>query len=97
MPTASGQLRFVAGPEDIVLLGPPGTGKAHQAIALRIRACLARHRVTFKAATEWVAPLADAQRQGRLDAALDRLQRVPLLILDEVGYIPFEEGWLSPV
>jgi hypothetical protein len=40
-------------------------------------------------ATEWVAMLADAQRQGRLDAELDRLQRVPLLIIDEVGYIPY--------
>jgi DNA replication protein DnaC len=34
--------------------------------------------------------LADAQRQGRLDAELDRLQRIPLLIVDEVGYIPFD-------
>ena len=55
-----------------------------------IRACLAGHRVLFRTATEWVALLADAQRQGRLDAELDRLQRVPLLIVDEVGYIPFD-------
>jgi DNA replication protein DnaC len=40
--------------------------------------------------TEWVALLADAQRQGRLDDELARLQRVPLLIVDEVGYIPFD-------
>jgi DNA replication protein DnaC len=40
--------------------------------------------------TEWVALLADAQRQGRLDAELDRLQRISLLIVDEVGYIPFD-------
>jgi hypothetical protein len=60
------------------------------AIALGIRACLAGHRVLFRTATEWVALLADAQRQGRLDDELDRLQRVPLLIVDEVGYIPFD-------
>jgi len=44
----------------------------------------------FRTATEWVALLAEAQRQGRLDSELDKLQRVPLLIVDEVGYIPFD-------
>ena len=68
----------------------PGTGKSHLAIAIGIRACLAGHRVAFRTATEWVALLADAQRQGRLDDELTRLQRIPLLIVDEVGYIPFD-------
>ena len=44
----------------------------------------------FKTATEWVALLADTQRQGRLDDELKRLERYPLLICDEVGYIPFD-------
>jgi DNA replication protein DnaC len=85
-----GQLDFLAGRENVVLLGPPGTGKTHLAIALGIRACLGGHRVAFKTATQWVAMLTDAQRQGRLDAELDRLARIPLLICDEVGYIPFD-------
>src|SRR5207237_3151601 len=84
-----GQLDFLAGRENVVLLGPPGTGKTHLAIALGIRACLAGHRVAFRTATEWVALLTDAQRHGRLDQELDRLQRAPLLIVAEVGYIPF--------
>jgi DNA replication protein DnaC len=49
------QLDFVIGKENVVLLGPPGTGKTHLAIALGIRACLAGHRVAFATATEWVA------------------------------------------
>src|SRR6187397_3444357 len=85
-----GQLDFLAGKENVVLLGPPGTGKTHLSIALGIRACLAGHRVAFRTATEWVALLADAQRHGRLDTELDKLQRIPLLVVDEVGYIPFD-------
>ncbi len=67
------QFDFLYGKENIVLLGPPGTGKTRLAIALGIRACLPGQRVAFKTATEWVALLADAQRQGRLDQELDRL------------------------
>jgi len=55
-------------------------------IALGIRACLAGHRVLFRTATEWVALLADAQRHGHLDQELDRLQRIPLLIVDLCRY-----------
>ncbi len=85
-----GQLDFLHAKENVVLLGPPGTGKSHLAIALGIRACLAGRRAIFRTATEWVALLADAQRQGRLDDELRRLERIPLLICDEVGYIPFD-------
>jgi DNA replication protein DnaC len=85
-----GQLDFLHARENVIMLGPPGTGKTHLAIALGIRACLAGQRVIFKTATEWVALLADTQRQGRLDDELKRLERYPLLICDEVGYIPFD-------
>ena len=64
--------------------------KTHLAIGLGIRACQAGHRVAFATAAEWVARLAEAHAGGRLHAELTRLGRVPLVIIDEVGYIPFE-------
>jgi DNA replication protein DnaC len=85
-----GQLDFLHARENVILLGPPGTGKTHLAIALAIRSCLAGQRVLFRTATEWVGLLADAQRQGRLEDELRRLERYPLLVCDEVGYIPFD-------
>jgi DNA replication protein DnaC len=85
-----GTLDFVAGRENVVFLGPPGTGKTHLGIALGVRAAHAGHRVAFATAAEWVARLADAHAAGRLHAELTRLGRIPLIIIDEVGYIPFE-------
>ena len=71
-----GTLDFVTARENVVFLGPPGTGKTHLATGLAIRACQAGHRVLFATASEWVDRLP--------------LGRYPLLVVDEVGYIPFE-------
>jgi DNA replication protein DnaC len=88
--THLGTLDFVTAKDNIVFLGPPGTGKTHLSTGLGIRACQAGHRVAFATAAQWVARLTGAHHAGTLQDELTRLGRVPLLIIDEVGYIPFE-------
>ena len=65
-----GTLDFVTAKDNVVFLGPPGTGKTHLATGLAIRACQAGHRVLFATASEWVDRLAAAHHAGTLQAEL---------------------------
>ncbi|MER6911315.1 IS21-like element helper ATPase IstB [Streptomyces sp. NPDC000594] len=88
--TRLGKLDFLAARGNAVLIGPPGTGKTHLAIALGTRACQSGHEVRFATAAEWVARLTTAYADGRLTEELAALDRYALLIVDEIGYLPFD-------
>jgi DNA replication protein DnaC len=73
---------FIAKADNVVLLGPPGTGKTHLSIGLGIAAAQHGHRVLFATAVDWVARLQAAHQHGRLAAELAKLRRYALLIVD---------------
>ena len=86
---------FVAKRENVVLLGPPGTGKTHLAIALGIKAAEGAYPVAFASATGWINRLAGAHARGDLERELRRIHRFRLLVIDEVGYLPFDAAAAS--
>lgn len=82
-------LSFIGRAECVCLLGPPGVGKTHLAIALGVKAVEAGYSALFLTLEELNLRLARARATGRLEATLAQLARPKLLILDELGYLPF--------
>jgi len=81
---------FVAEAHDVVIAGPIGTGKTHLAIALGIEAARRRFRVAFIRAADLVRELLEARDARVLGRLHLRLRRAHLLIVDELGFVPFE-------
>ena len=89
---ALAQLDFIRRHEVLHLLGPPGTGKSHLAVALGVEAVRAGRSVYFSPLADIVASLARAEREGTLRERIRFLCRASLLIVDEIGYLPVGAG-----
>jgi DNA replication protein DnaC len=86
---------FVERAENVVLLGPPGVGKTHLAIAFGVEASKRRLSVKFTTAARLVASLAEARTAGTFSRRLMGFVRPSLLIIDEIGFLPLDAGEAS--
>jgi DNA replication protein DnaC len=85
-------LAFIERRENVILLGPSGTGKTHLAISLGVRAIERGYKVRFITAADLMLQLEKARREGRYEQYLRRALLGPrLLILDEIGYMPLDK------
>ncbi|MCQ6344190.1 ATP-binding protein, partial [Bacillus cereus] len=85
------ELRFFEGKQNLLLLGSPGTGKTHLATALGLKACEQGYQVKFFRVADLVGLLEEALKQGNLTRIKKQIEACDLLILDELGYVPFQK------
>ncbi len=83
------QGHYIAKAEPILLVGNPGLGKTHLATGLALAACRQGHRVRFYTAADLVNELLQAQDERRLGRVLAQALKQQVVVLDELGFIPF--------
>jgi DNA replication protein DnaC len=82
---------YVAKAEPVLLVGESGTGKTHLATGLCVAACRQRRRVRFVTAAALINELVEATHTHQLSRALGRWERIDLICIDELGYVPLAE------
>lgn len=83
---------YIQNRENVLLIGNSGTGKTHLATALGFSACAQGHKVRFVTVTQLVIELLESREDRQLKRLLKQLERQHLLILDELGYVPFSKA-----
>jgi len=83
---------YLIGKENVLLVGNPGTGKTHVALALGSAACAQGRRVRFSTVSALVTALLEAREERSRQRLRRQVERVHLLILDELGYVPFSKA-----
>jgi DNA replication protein DnaC len=81
---------FIEHHRNLICIGPPGTGKTHALLAIGLAACTRGYRTLFVTAAELLMSLIAAKREDRLDRKLRSYERYDIVLVDELGYIPFE-------
>lgn len=83
---------YIAKKENVLLVGNAGTGKTHLATALGFAACSQGKRVRFYTTTGLVTQLLEAREERAVQRLQKQLDRQDLILLDELGYVPFSKA-----
>lgn len=84
-------LDFLAKRENIIFIGKTGVGKSHVATGIGLKACEVGKKVLFENALDLINKLSKSSTEGTLKESLNKLARIDLIIIDELGYLKMDK------